>query len=308
MFAVRCSPRPAPQPQCTVTPTRLLHACTLRARHARLPRPASFGLCSPPCTVCPPFDSAARASLQPAAELGHLRRHEHVRHVYGVPLPAPRAPPPPPRYLQSRPLPWALGVHTALARRLPRLPARSPHRTVCPACDPRQVAAAFNQSLSWNTSSVTNMNYMFDVSCSPRPAPQYCSHAPSLLHAACTRSDRAPCTRRRRRLVPHPLHPVRPPCDSADRKLPPVRGQQAAHPLRVGGQPRLPRLFGPRRLAPCWPTRMAFRRLLLKPSPRGVRAAGAEPMAAARTTARNMTMCMRGERASVTSIYHPARV
>ena len=53
-----------------------------------------------------------------------------------------------------------------------RVPAHSPPRTVCPACNPRQLAMAFNQPLSWDTSRVTNMFQMFNVRCSPRPAPQ----------------------------------------------------------------------------------------------------------------------------------------
>jgi hypothetical protein len=64
-------------------------------------------------------------------------------------------------------------VHTALAPAASGLPARSPPRTVCPACDPRQFAVVFNQPLSWDTSSVTDMDYMFSVRCSPRPAPRY---------------------------------------------------------------------------------------------------------------------------------------
>ena len=62
-------------------------------------------------------------------------------------------------------------VHTAIARRLSRPPARSPPRTVCPACDPRQGASTFNQPLSWDTSRVTDMSQMFYVRCSPPPRP-----------------------------------------------------------------------------------------------------------------------------------------
>jgi hypothetical protein len=39
---------------------------------------------SPPRIACPPFDSAARVGLQPAAELRHLQRHDHGRHVPGA--------------------------------------------------------------------------------------------------------------------------------------------------------------------------------------------------------------------------------
>ena len=44
-------------------------------------------------------------------------------------------------------------------------------------------ASAFNQSLSFDTSSVTTMSYMFYVRSSPRPAPYLQSS--SLLHATC---------------------------------------------------------------------------------------------------------------------------
>ena len=69
-----------------------------------------------------------------------------------------------------------------------RLPARSPPRTVCPACDPRQSFSAFNQPLSWDVSGVTNFYYMFeDVHCFPRPARPHnlCSRA-ALSPARCT--------------------------------------------------------------------------------------------------------------------------
>jgi hypothetical protein len=36
---------------------------------------------SPPRIACPPFDSAVRVGLQQAAELRHLQRHRHERHV-----------------------------------------------------------------------------------------------------------------------------------------------------------------------------------------------------------------------------------
>jgi hypothetical protein len=39
---------------------------------------------SPPRIACPPLDSAARVGLQPAAELRHLQRHDHARHVPGA--------------------------------------------------------------------------------------------------------------------------------------------------------------------------------------------------------------------------------
>ena len=62
-----------------------------------------------------------------------------------------------------------------------------------------------------------------------------------------TDRDRAPCVPAGggSRVAPHirgALYTARPPCDSAGRNLP-VRREQAAHPLRVGGHPRLPLLL-----------------------------------------------------------------
>ena len=65
----------------------------------------------------------------------------------------------------------------------PRHP-RSPPRTVCPACDPRQQAVNFNSPLSWDTSRVTDMHLMFHVRCTPKYAlvcalaPARCVHTP----------------------------------------------------------------------------------------------------------------------------------
>ena len=254
--------------------------------------------------------SAGRDGLQPAPELGHLRRHGHELHVYGALLPAPR--PPQPAVAALSP---ARCMHTPRSPAASRLPARSLPRTVCPACDPRQYARAFNQPLSWDTSRVTDMRYTFYVRCFSRAYPARPARkpavAPSPMHAACTSrcspppaswpaARPAPCallatlgSSRRPSIsrwagtlpasrtcatyltcaAPRPLLPlpaafrplpctactpivpvyprdaarvsphtsrVRPPCDSAERKLA-VRRQQAAHPLCVGGHPR-PRL------------------------------------------------------------------
>ena len=90
-------------------------------------------------------------------------------------------------------------ISTSLARpgRLPRpAPPPAPHRVPC-ACDPRQSAWAFNQPLSWDTSSVTDMYGMFHVRSSPRPAPTICTVAPSHRHARCVHAalaaHPAPC-------------------------------------------------------------------------------------------------------------------
>ena len=77
------------------------------------------------------------------------------------------------------PSPLSVGLH-------PR-----PHRTVCPPFGSRQGASAFNQPLSFDTSSVTTMYAMFKVRSSPCPAPNLQS---SLL----------PCTLRLRRGRPPP--------------------------------------------------------------------------------------------------------
>ena len=67
---------------------------------------------------------------------------------------------------------------------------RSSPFTVCPACNPRQKAEAFNRPLSWDTSRVTNMNEMFSVRSSPRPVPPKLQLRPlpstRCVHAAIT--------------------------------------------------------------------------------------------------------------------------
>ena len=127
-------------------------------------------------------------------------------------------------------------------------------RTVCPACDPRQSATAFNQPLSWDTSRVTEMSWMFYVRCSPPPPPKSVV-APSLTCTLRAHTPQSPAASRPPpspgpRHATSPLHArggarasplipcACPLCDSAGGKLP-VRRQQAAHPLRVGGHPGL---------------------------------------------------------------------
>ena len=90
----------------------------------------------------------------------------------------------------------------------------------------------------------------------PRPAPPNLqSHPLPCTPPVCTAI--AP-VHPRRRLARRPSYPARPPCDSAARTLP-VRRQQAAHPLRVGGQPVLRPLV--------W-LGLGAGKLPLKPSPR----------------------------------------
>jgi len=93
-------------------------------------------------------------------------------------------------------------------------------------------AGAFDQLLSFDTSSVTNMGQMFGVRSSPCPAPTGCSRAlPSTLRAP--RSSAAFLLPSH--YAPHRMPPFR---LSAERKLL-VRRQQAAHSSRVGGHPGL---------------------------------------------------------------------
>ena len=111
-----------------------------------------------------------------------------------------------------------------------------------PAFRRRQYASAFNQPLSFDTSSVTSMDRMFDVRSSPCPAPHLRS---PLLHAACIAVVRLPtrasCACVAPACQPPPAsqpgrgelvsHHMCPPRDSAGCELP-VRRQQAAHSLR----------------------------------------------------------------------------
>ena len=67
-------------------------------------------------------------------------------------------------------------------------PHLAPHRT--PPFDSRQNARKFNQPLSFDTSSVTDMGDMFRVRSSPFPACNLQSSPP--LHAACAAVARGP--------------------------------------------------------------------------------------------------------------------
>ena len=145
-------------------------------------------------------------------------------------------------------------VHALRASRgpptcLPPPGARSLSRTVCPACDPRQDARAFNQLLSWDTSRVLDMSNMFAVRCSPHPArPNRRSRPLRALPPVCTvytpagEAARAP-------LILYPVHALRPTlgraktpcptptsCSSAARgRAPPNSGM-----ARAGGQETAP--------------------------------------------------------------------
>eukprot|EP00964_Phaeocystis_antarctica_P047522 scaffold27491_cov49-Phaeocystis_antarctica.AAC.2 len=120
MFYVRSSPCPAPYLQSSPP----LHAaCTVVAR--RLPPPSPHVV---PHRM-PSFRlSAGRVGVQPAAELRHLQRHKHVRHVPGALLPVPC----PISAVEPSPAPC---LCTAVARRPRASRATTPPRSVCPLCD-----------------------------------------------------------------------------------------------------------------------------------------------------------------------------
>ena len=80
---------------------------------------------------------------------------------------------------------------------------------MCPACDPRQDADAFNRPLDWDTSRVTDMSKMFVVRCSPRLAPNL--QPPPLPCTLCVHRDRSPPPVSRSAARPSPRAlPVRP--------------------------------------------------------------------------------------------------
>ena len=109
-----------------------------------------------------------------------------------------------PRAQHALDLQLSLSLHAAcaaVARRVPPPPARTSPRTLCPPFDSRQAASAFNQPLSFDTSSVTAMYVMFHARSSPCPAPNLQS-SPS-LRAACTAIARATLPPPDPHLTPH---------------------------------------------------------------------------------------------------------
>ena len=180
---VLCALRPVPCPQSTVESP--LHA------GRRRPRPLARALA--PHRMPSLRLSAGRVGLRPAAELRYLQRHGHEYDVRGalLPVPCPQSAVEPP-------------LHAG--RRRPRPLARASPRTVCPPFDFRQSASAFNQPLSWDTSSVKSMPSMFIVRSSPCPAPNLQSIPP--LHAALAHRGRPPPdppSRAAPRLAPYAL-------------------------------------------------------------------------------------------------------
>ena len=172
MFAVRfrlCAfcPHSRAGPH-TRTPRALLIRPSLCVPHLRATRVV-------PLSAAPFGLSAGCACFQPAAERKHLQRHRHEPHVLCALPPTPSAPTP------------ELG-HTRTLRALlirPSLRATSPCHTRRPSVDcplwTRQATAyAFNQPLSFDTSSVTDMSLMFNVRFRLRllpPLPSWATHA-----------------------------------------------------------------------------------------------------------------------------------
>eukprot|EP00964_Phaeocystis_antarctica_P010139 scaffold5552_cov52-Phaeocystis_antarctica.AAC.4 len=73
--------------------------------------------------------SAVRVGVQPAAELRHLQRHEHVRHVQRalLPLPCPQS--------AVEPSPLRAACATVARRLRPSCMGHTSPRTACPPCD-----------------------------------------------------------------------------------------------------------------------------------------------------------------------------
>ena len=145
--------------------------------------------------------------------------------------------------LKSGPLP----VHTACAAAGP-FPRASQHarRPASYALLPTwQSASTFNQPLSFDTSSVTDMQAMFDVRSARALAPSL--ESGPALRAACAAAALRPCT-----LRPSAYRPAPRPAsycalfDSAGYKRP-VQRQQALDPLRMGGHLGLYEHILPRR-------------------------------------------------------------
>eukprot|EP00964_Phaeocystis_antarctica_P042958 scaffold24634_cov63-Phaeocystis_antarctica.AAC.1 len=121
MFKVRSARALAPSLQSG--PPHACHLRRCRLTPSRLPRRPS------PRIACPRFDSAVRVCVQPAAELRHVQRHGHARHVRG----ALRACPGPHSLESGHPRACRLRRHPTPSR-LP--PARASPRIVCPPFDP----------------------------------------------------------------------------------------------------------------------------------------------------------------------------
>ena len=96
---------------------------------------------------------------------------------------------------------------TTVVRRLPPADPYTSPRTarMHPPSDSRQGASAFNQPLTFDTSSVTTMRQMFYVRSSPCPAPNLCSQALSCTLPAPRSSAASRLPTRIPRPAPHAL-------------------------------------------------------------------------------------------------------
>eukprot|EP00964_Phaeocystis_antarctica_P057098 scaffold33741_cov63-Phaeocystis_antarctica.AAC.9 len=153
----------------------------LRARRLRRlrPRPSCLSAHTSPRIVRPAFDSAGNGGLQPATEFRHIQGHKHAPDV----LRALRAcPGPQPSVRPSPCMPLALPPPHAL---------QPPNPHLCPASyallSTWQTASAFNQPLSFDTSSVIDTHYMFYVRSARAQAPSLQSGPPRACHLRCHR-------------------------------------------------------------------------------------------------------------------------
>ena len=197
-----------------VEPSPLRAACAAVARRLLPPGPHVVPHRMPSFRL-----SAERGGVQPAAELRHLQRHGNELHVLRAPLPVPCPQPavePPP----------ARCVRRGHLRSTSHLPGCSSPRIMCPPFGSRQYAMAFNQPLSFDTSSVVSMFNMFSVRSARGPWP-----LASPCRLRCHRSTRLPPAGPH--LAPHHMCP---PFDSTGLSRRLVRRQQTAHRLRVCGQ------------------------------------------------------------------------
>ena len=145
--------------------------------------------------VCPPFDSrqgAVAFNLPLSFDTSSVTTMGHMFRVRSSLVPCPPrsgVEPSPARCLHRRrpPPPAPAGLHTSL-------------HTACPPFDSRQNAKAFNQPLSFDTSSVTDMRQMFYVRSSPCAAPNL---QPSPFPCA-LRASRSPAALPPSRATPRP--------------------------------------------------------------------------------------------------------
>ena len=127
----------------------------------------------------PPLDSAECGCFQPAAELEHLQRHNHGLYVQCALPPAASAHTPEPGHTRT---PHALLTRPSLCVLHLRAMRVSP--LGCPLWT-RQFADRFNQPLSFDTSSVTDMRYMFRVRFRLRLLPSLPSRATHARRVRC---------------------------------------------------------------------------------------------------------------------------